>query len=306
MIAKNVGIRASKGEFILATNVDILFSNSLMEFISQKKLEIGKFYRVDRYDVPSEVPRATLDEKLSFCAYNSLRVSSKFGTYNLLTGEIEERIYQKANEGYPDYFVGLFGFFQIGSIIMKRLLLGTDSPDSSVLEKWPYFYVKSAAKRLPYFRNLIARAEVELMIFSPAVHLHTNACGDFTLMSRKDWIRVRGYGEFEMYSLHVDSLLLFNAYFLGAREVYLSYPIYHMDHSLGWARREPLLRDLSRRCVPYLSYEDFLWLVARMSLSDQKELNGENWGLAEYSLLEFSLGLTSHEPLLIPKSSIRT
>jgi hypothetical protein len=34
MIAKNVGIRRARGEFVLATNIDIVFSGELFEYLS--------------------------------------------------------------------------------------------------------------------------------------------------------------------------------------------------------------------------------------------------------------------------------
>ena len=39
MIAKNVGIRRASGEFILATNIDVIINQKLYEFISNKKLK---------------------------------------------------------------------------------------------------------------------------------------------------------------------------------------------------------------------------------------------------------------------------
>src|SRR5262249_10127703 len=53
------------------------------------------------------------------------------------------------------------------------------------------------------------------------LRLHTNACGDFTLMSREAWETVRGYPELEMFSMHIDSLLLYQAHWRGVREAYL-------------------------------------------------------------------------------------
>ena len=39
MIAKNTGIRRARGEFVLATNIDILFSDELMRFIAARRLK---------------------------------------------------------------------------------------------------------------------------------------------------------------------------------------------------------------------------------------------------------------------------
>lgn len=54
MIAKNVGIRRSTAPFVLATNIDILFSNELFTFL-QTSLKVAAMYRVDRHDVLAEL-----------------------------------------------------------------------------------------------------------------------------------------------------------------------------------------------------------------------------------------------------------
>ena len=89
MIAKNVGIRRAQGEFILATNIDILFSDELFAFFASGKMTRGKMYRVDRYDVEPNVPtNAGLDEQLRFCAEQVIRINEQSGTRNLHTGDI--------------------------------------------------------------------------------------------------------------------------------------------------------------------------------------------------------------------------
>ncbi len=82
MIAKNVGIRRAEGEFVLATNIDILFSNPLFAFLADRRLEEGKMYRVDRYDVPADVPvEAALDERLEYCESHLIRVYAREGVF---------------------------------------------------------------------------------------------------------------------------------------------------------------------------------------------------------------------------------
>src|SRR5215471_2311862 len=51
MIAKNAGIRNARGDFVLATNMDILFSEELIEWMAKRQLDPRRYYRVDRYDV---------------------------------------------------------------------------------------------------------------------------------------------------------------------------------------------------------------------------------------------------------------
>ncbi|HEY0829528.1 MAG TPA: hypothetical protein VGE99_00200, partial [Candidatus Dormibacteraeota bacterium] len=54
MIGKNVGIRRSSAPFVLATNIDILFSDELFGFL-QTGLKTNAMYRVDRWDVRAEL-----------------------------------------------------------------------------------------------------------------------------------------------------------------------------------------------------------------------------------------------------------
>ena len=54
MIGKNVGIRRSNAPFVLATNIDILFSDELFAFL-KSGLKTNALYRVDRHDVRAEL-----------------------------------------------------------------------------------------------------------------------------------------------------------------------------------------------------------------------------------------------------------
>ena len=93
--------------------------------------------------------------------------------------------------------------------------------------------------------------------------------------------------------MHLDSLLLYTAYYAGVEEEYLSYPIYHIDHSKGWS---PLIAagfydDIARKGIPILSYEEFLQLTDRMVQTKRALIfNDENWGLRDQRLVE----VTSH------------
>lgn len=48
--AKNTGARRARGQFVLLTNPDILFSPELIERLAQRDLDPNRFYRTDRYD----------------------------------------------------------------------------------------------------------------------------------------------------------------------------------------------------------------------------------------------------------------
>jgi hypothetical protein len=81
MIAKNVGIRRARGEYVLATNIDIIFSTPLVESLAARTLQPFRLYRVDRHDIQSDVPiDASLETMMEFCRSHQLRVHFRSGT----------------------------------------------------------------------------------------------------------------------------------------------------------------------------------------------------------------------------------
>jgi hypothetical protein len=83
MIAKNVGIRRARAPFVVATNVDILFNDEFFSFLARKRLEKGRFYRIDRSDAMSEVPlEADVVEQLEYCRTHLLRVNQREATFS--------------------------------------------------------------------------------------------------------------------------------------------------------------------------------------------------------------------------------
>jgi hypothetical protein len=74
MIAKNVGIRRAKGEFVLCTNIDILFSDKLFKALAARKLRSDTFYRANRCDVPDLIdPAWDISKQLAWCDKNIIR-----------------------------------------------------------------------------------------------------------------------------------------------------------------------------------------------------------------------------------------
>jgi len=82
MIGKNVGIRRSRGRFVLCTNIDIIFSNELVEFFAARSLRPGVMYRVDRHDIESDYPvDSTLEQQQEYCRRHHLRIHRSFGSF---------------------------------------------------------------------------------------------------------------------------------------------------------------------------------------------------------------------------------
>lgn len=80
-VAKNIGIKRANGEFILATNPDIIFSEEFIKFISNDQLEKNKFYRINRHDLPAHIFGEVSTEKeiLDWCKNHVIRIMTNNG-----------------------------------------------------------------------------------------------------------------------------------------------------------------------------------------------------------------------------------
>jgi len=252
MIAKNVGIRRARGRFVLATNVDVLFSDELMRFLASRGLDSDRMYRIDRYDAMSNVPfPAGLDEQLAFCGTHLLRVNTGEGTFRV---EPDGRRLRASPA-------------RVAVRALRRAA------------RQGVRWLKTAAGGQDPFRGL--------------VNLHTNGCGDFTLLAREKWGELRGYPEFEMFSFHLDSVLCYAAHHGGATETVLAAPmrIYHIEHETGsgWTPegQAELFGRLAVRGVPRLSHRTVLdWAVQMQELRGPMVFNRDDWGLAAEEFAE--------------------
>jgi len=155
--------------------------------------------------------------------------------------------------------------------------------------------------------------------------LHTNACGDFQLMSRNYWHLLRGYRESDLAGAWADALLSYASFAAGVREVVLNdqMRIYHIDHDNKWDDRIkkdklPMENWLSFRIMPswlnkkliglyrilleslgynqkssvhgepVLSYGEYRKMCKDMIAGRRSYIfNDENWGLGQEILEEF-------------------
>jgi len=109
---------------------------------------------------------------------------------------------------------------------------------------------------------------------------HTNACGDFTLMARDDWFALGAYLEYQAWSPHIDSILLFMAQARGMEEMALPWPIYHMKHKGSWSE-EPNLE------LPQLAIKEVRALRECIEgLSGPFIRNPPGWGMEHVALPE--------------------
>ena len=255
MIAKNAGIRRARGRFVAATNIDVLFSDGLMEFLAAG-LDPHKWYRANRYDVDRDVPEnVPAESQLAYCEDNLLRIHRRDGTRDLRTRAFD-RIYR----------------------------------DPAVLKA---FLLLAPLAFLPGLGGRLRNAERSLKFIEECGRLHTNACGDFTCMARKRWHDLHGYWEFAGFPAHVDGLICHAARFLGLDERVLADParVYHIEHGsgsgyLGYASGEKWKR-LDAAGVPRLTRDDYTGLLFDIKSGRKPAaLNVGDWGLEGENLPE--------------------
>ena len=110
--------------------------------------------------------------------------------------------------------------------------------------------------------------------------VHAGAAGDFTLMSRENWHKLRGYPELKTQSF-IDGYILFMALAINLKQIILEDPmrIYHQGHSRSQHANRPLT-----------SYENYIRDSIKM-LKTRKLIiyNDECWGLSDISLNEIEI-----------------
>jgi hypothetical protein len=444
MIAKNVGIRRSRGKFVLATNIDILFSNEMAAFLSSQKLNANCMYRIDRFDVMSDVPMdAPLDEQLDYCRTHLIRINRREGTFpvsadgspllsqsdvaardsGILFGpgwlplESSGKVRFRWAQDRPELLLGspppppsslvldiepgpppgvpldleiatgesrLLGRVHLDGRSELRVPLPVPVPDRLLLRVLgervpangdprglclrvfrvqyelrseveaplnpsvkPARRVRSASwwEALQHLIHRLATGGPNVQLTVPVSRrlsrllsiyvesggftgmmrggfrlppkeaannaqpastnvpagpqrkdvdsLHTNACGDFTLLARERWLDLRGYPEFDIFSMNLDSVFCFAAHYGGVREEMLLEPmrIYHVEHGSGsgWTPegQGKLFERIAAKGLSFISYEEvFAWAAQMSRLRSPMIFNRENWGLNDFRLKE--------------------
>jgi hypothetical protein len=426
MIAKNVGIRRARGKFVLATNIDIVFSSELAEFLAQQQLDPDRMYRIDRHDAMSDVPvDADPDTQLEYCRTHLIRINRREGTFsvdgdakqqketpstrwlNLPGVRLSDGRFPIERHGQRESFrwagerasieieqapsrshtlvveiepgpgfdgaaelqiTGPGGFssavtltgrcrlfvradwgavkrlevravkplsatardsralaFRVFRLAWKRYPLAGPKPGGASLHGLPLARraevlregLRHLAERLAYDGPLVnltvfvsPRLQKLLRVWARRAEdrtgedkrksvvvypefLHTNGCGDFTLLAREKWFDLRAYPEFDVFSMNLDSIFCFTAHHGGARELVLEDPmrIYHIEHGTGsgWTPegQAKLFRRIEALGLSSLDNDTVMEWAQQMRRFDSPMIfNHDNWGYAADELRE--------------------
>ncbi|MBI4968449.1 MAG: hypothetical protein HZC25_10065 [Rhodospirillales bacterium] len=295
-IAKNAGIRRARGQFVLATNIDILLSSELAAFLAEKSLDPAIVYRNDRIDV-SDAIVALPDgaDYLGFCNEHPIRINGPTWTVDLRDGRIHQVFLSQRFEAITRFFARLsHGAGLAGRLVrLARMIAGVRRglpPQGPPLSRrlWQTLGRAAPAPR-PSTRSIPA---------------HVNACGDFTLMAKSVWESLRGHPEYDGYSMHLDSIVLLAALASGlVREEVLPYPMrhFHIDHSAGSGytpeAEAKLFARLRAKGIPYLSWDEVERLIQAITvMPDRVRYNDDHWGLGNQTLAEILPAPSGQDP----------
>lgn len=300
MIAKNVGARRAIGKYLILTNIDIIFSNSLLEFLKNKKLNENFIYRVDRYDINFnkfdnfKITEQSLDSNVThinkkYYTYDVVK-NIKYWTYNSFSGAIINllknffEIVKYLTMLFYHIAINLlkicyFTLFKINSLTKFKLLKLKNKYFLNIFKKINYII------EINYLKLITGNLKLLLtLIISPK--LHTNACGDFQLISKKTFINLSGYYEYDGYSFHIDSILMWKAYFMGYKFKDLKFKMFHINHTEGYTNSNELFKNLKKKDINYISNNKLIRIINNLK-KNMNYLNNAKFGLVDYKLNEF-------------------
>lgn len=305
MIGKNVGIRRARGQFILATNIDILFSDALFKFFKSKKLKRGYIYRCDRLDVPAVLPETdNFEAVLKFCKKNYFlinRCGCSIKRRNL-------RFMLPLLGPLVPFIKFIFKNPELIKMMQKRWHLALKKKKHFTVKKGVLLIGDMVRICLTNFLQvfnfdfiLLKRFKLSSYTVKKRLYtIHSNACGDFTLLAKEDWELLRGYVEWPIYSFHIDSILMYQGVLgpLKQKNFGSLRPIYHIEHQIGSGYtpegENHLFDRLDKAGIPYLSDKDLFDIAVKAynegTIKKQiLQLQEEDWGLIHHSLPEYTI-----------------
>lgn len=151
--AKNAGIRRAKGEYVLVTNSDIIFSEEIIKYFASRPLSDNVFCRADRYDIKikdASFFEQPLEEQINFCRNNIFQIQTMHGAIIQSNSEwLKTRVLERLKK------------INIKKIINKLRKAVSPAKNGKGGERFRGLYI--------------------------------NAGGDFMLLSKKQWNYFRGY-----------------------------------------------------------------------------------------------------------------
>jgi hypothetical protein len=267
-LAQNVGIRRARGQFVLATPIDILFANELIELISKKHLDTNKLYRTDRLDVSRQaIDISSLNERLDFCRDNITFI-------HLNRGGIP--VVRKGKKHISSRNIKLSGKFPNENDMWKLHFNGGDftlmSKDAwTCIRGWPQDDILSLGVEIVLYCSAYLNGVMEEILQPPYSIYHIEHNSRWHIKSIHPLVKM-------MYYCLPDRLAINMVSIIG--------PVY--GKIMSFIRKQK--SKLNTLKINYSSWEDRKTVVRQMLTGQRPPFyNNDNWGFGEDSLEEYSI-----------------
>jgi hypothetical protein len=281
MIAKNVGARRANGKFLIFTNVDIIFSEKFFSYLKNNTIKNETIYRTNRHDVDlKNLKKYLISEDI--IEELTTHIQKINYTYDI---KKNKKIYLRKTFinlliqlGRNALHISLLIYISFIDFLANLIKLKTSNIKLLKLKK-------IILNNLKLFKDMLNINNLKTLFDKK---LHTNACGDFTMIDKKSFYKMSGYNEFEGFSWHIDSLLLFKAYYyFKLNFINLKFPIYHINHEPGKTYSENKkisIKKIKRIKLDFITDEKLLNLIKNYRLKKLDNNDKKNWGLAKEKL----------------------
>jgi hypothetical protein len=311
MIAKNIGARRANGKFLIFTNIDIVFSEEFFYYLKNNTNMKETIYRADRYDFDlknlknyeiseDKIKKLTTHIHKKNYSYDIKKKKKYYLRKTIIyilkytyIGIID--LIKSFFKFIIDFIVNLLKFsinfiMNLLKLDIKEILIDLKLLKSLFnLNNLKTLFDKKLhtnAFDLKLLKSLFNLNNLKTLFDKK---LHTNACGDFTMIDKQSFYKMKGYYEFNGFSWHIDSLLLFKAYYyLKLNFINLNFPIYHINHEPGKkysTKGKISIKKMEKNKLNFINDQQLLKLINNYRLNKFEEDDKKiNWGLSKEKL----------------------
>jgi hypothetical protein len=300
MIAKNVGARRANGKFLIFTNIDIVFSEKFFYYLKNNTNMKETIYRADRHDFDlknlknyeiseDKIKKLTTHIHKKNYSYD-IKKNKKYYLRKTII-YILKYTYISIIDLIESFFKFIIDFIvSLLKLDIKKILIGLKLLKGIFnLNNLKTLFDKKLhtnAFGLKLFKGIFNLNNLKTLFDKK---LHTNACGDFTMIDKQSFYKMKGYYEFDGFSWHIDSLLLFKAYYyLKLNFINLNFPIYHINHEPGKkysTKGKISIKKMEKNKLNFINDQQLLKLINNYRLNKFEEDDKKiNWGLSKEKL----------------------
>lgn len=173
------------------------------------------------------------------------------------------------------FAISLRGFmYRFNSLFDKRKQYKRLQKINALRLKWEAFKLRNS--------KLVGLFRFPVVYNNGGYQAHCLNAGDFMLMDKANWLRLKGYPEYTAISTHTDAIFTVLANGI-LEEVVLQQPVFHQEHERRYTWEA--IQNSNEFDEAYKLFEDIASSIAKGN-SVHQYLNTDGWGLEQYNLNE--------------------